>query len=133
MSESAPLRNQLYSDLTANQWVTITAISLAVVAFVLVSLDSDPVLVSADFGAEFLLSLSLMDMSFAYDDYWPIDYRPMYAVMWALSYGLATVTVFLCVYELGLSHVGNTITSLVAFTITVSLQFGSAVLYARIR
>ena len=89
MSESAPLRNQLYTDLTDNQWVTITAIGLAVIAFILVSLDSSPFPVSADFGAEFLLSLSIMDLAFSYDDYWPVEYRPVYAVMWTLhSYSL---------------------------------------------
>jgi len=133
MSESAPLRNQLRADLTDNQSVTITAIGLAVVAFVLVSLDSSPLPVSADFGAEFLLSLSLMDMAFAYNDYWPVEYRPMYAVMWTLIFGVATTVVFLGVYELGLSHVGNTIASIAAFLVAVGLQFGSAVLYTRIR
>jgi hypothetical protein len=113
--------------------VTITAIGLAVVAFVLVSLDSDPFPVPAEFSAEFLLSLSLMDMAFAYDDYWPIEYRPMYAVMWTLICGVATMIVFLGVYGLGLSQVGNTIASIAAFLITVGLQFGSGILYARIR
>jgi hypothetical protein len=102
-------------------------------AFVLVSLDSRPLPVSGDFGAEFLLSLSLMDMSFAYNDYWPVEYRPMYAVMWTLLFGVVTVVVFLSVYELGLSQVGDTTASIVAFLITVGIQFGSAILYARIR
>jgi hypothetical protein len=133
MSESAPLRNRLYADLTDNQSVTVTAVGLAVVAFVLVSLDSSPLPVSADFGAEFLLSLSLMDMAFAYDDYWPVEYRPMYAVMWTLLFGVVTVVVFLSVYELGLPQVGNTIASIAAFLITVGVQFGSAILYARTR
>lgn len=133
MSESAPLRTQLYADLTDNQWVTITAIGLAVVAFILVSLDSSPFPVSADFGAEFLLSLSIMDLAFSYDDYWPIEYTPRYAVMWTLTFGVATMVLFLGIYELGLSQVGNTIASVVAFLITVGLQFGSAILYARIR
>jgi hypothetical protein len=133
MSASAPHPNRLYADLTDNQWVTITAIGLAVVAFVLVSLDSSPLPVSADFGAEFLLSLSLMDMAFAYDDYWPGEYRPMYAVMWTLMFGVATTVVFSGVYELALSPVGNTSASIAAFLVAVGLQFGSAVLYARIR
>jgi hypothetical protein len=133
MSESAPLRTRLYADLTDNQWVTVTAVGLAVVAFVLVSVDSSPFPVSADFGAEFLLSLSLMDMAFAYDDYWPVEYRPMYAVVWTLIVGIATTVVFLSVYELGLSHGGNTIASIAAFLLAVGLQFGIAVLYARIR
>jgi len=133
MSESAPLRNQLYTDLTDNQWVTITAIGLAVIAFILVSLDSSPFPVSADFGAEFLLSLSIMDLAFSYDDYWSVEYRPVYAVMWTLIFGAATLVVFLSVYELGLSQVGNTIASVAAFLITVGFQFGSGILYARIR
>jgi hypothetical protein len=102
------------------------------VAFALVSLDSSPLPVSADFGAEFLLSLSLMDMAFAYDDYWPVEYRPMYAVMWTLLFGVVTVIVFLSVYELGLSQVGSTTASIAAFLITLGVQFGSAILYARI-
>jgi hypothetical protein len=133
MSGSAPLRNQLYTDLTDNQWVTITAIGLAVVAFILVSLDSNPFPVPADFGAEFLLSLSIMDLAFSYDDYWPVEYRPTNAVMWTLLFGVATMLVFFGVYELGLSQVGNTVASVAAFLITVGLQFGSAILYARVR
>jgi hypothetical protein len=133
MPESPSLRNQLRADLTDNQWVTVTAIGLALAAFVLVSVDSSPLPVSADFGAEFLLSLGLMDMAFAYDDYWPVEYRPMYAVMWTLLFGVVTVVVFLSVYELGLLQVGNTIASIAAFLITVGVQFGSAILYARIR
>jgi hypothetical protein len=74
-----------------------------------------------------------MDMAFAYDDYWPVEYRAMYAVMWTLLFGVVTVVVFLSVYELGLSQVGNTTASIAAFLITVGVQFGSAILYARIR
>lgn len=133
MSESTPLRNRLYADLTANQWVTLTSIGLALASFALVWVDSSPLPVSADFGAEFLLSMSLMDIAFAYDEYWPVNYRPMYAVMWTLMFGVATTVVFLAVYELGLSHVGNTIASIAAFLLAVGLQFGGAVLYARIR
>jgi hypothetical protein len=57
----------------------------------------------------------------------------MYAVMWTLLFGVVTVVVFLSVYELGLSQVGNTTASIAAFLITVGVQFGSAILYARIR
>jgi hypothetical protein len=74
-----------------------------------------------------------MDMAFAYDDYWPVKYRPMYAVMWTLLFGVVTTVAFLSVYELGLSQVGNTVASIAAFLIAVGLQFGSAVPYARIR
>jgi hypothetical protein len=133
MSESAPLRNRLYADLTDNQWATVTALGLALAAFVLISLDNSPLPILPDFSAEFLLSLSLMDMAFAYDDYWPVEYRPMYAVMWTLLSGVVTTVVFLSVYELGLSQVGNTTASIAAFLIAVSLQFGSAILYARAR
>jgi hypothetical protein len=133
MPESSSLHNRLRADLTDNQWVTVTAIGLALVAFMLASINNSPLSVSADFSAEFLLSLSLMDMSFAYNDYWPVEYRPMYAVMWTLLFGVVTVVVFLSVYELGLSQIGNTTASISAFLITVGLQFGSAILYGRIR
>jgi len=133
MPESPPPPNQLRADLTDNQWVTVTAIGLALAAFVLVSLDSAPLPVSADFGAEFLVSLSLIDMAFAYDEYWPVEYRPMYAVVWTLLLGGVTSVVFFGVYELGLSQVGNTAASIAAFLMTVGVQFGIAVLYARTR
>jgi hypothetical protein len=133
MPGSPSLRDRLRADLTDNQWVTVTAIGLALAAFMLMSLDSSPLPESAGFGAEFMLSLSLMDIAFAYDDYWPVEYRPMYAVMWTLLFGVVTTVVFLSVYELGLSQVGNTTASIAAFLITVGLQFGSAILYARVR
>lgn len=133
MSESTLLRNRLYADLTDNQWVTVTALGLALAAFVLVSLDSSLFPVSPDFSAEFLLSLSLMDMAFACNHYWPVEYKPMYVVMWTLLSRMITTVVFLTVYELGLSYVGNTTASIVAAFITVGLQFGSAILYARAR
>jgi len=133
VTESAPPRHQLSAVLTDNQSVTVTAIGLAVIAFGLISLGSSPFPVAGDFGAEFLLPLSLMDMAFAYDDYWPVEYRPMYAVVWTLLFGVATTAVFLGVYELGLSYLGPPTASIAAFLLAVGLQFGSAVLYARIR
>lgn len=132
MSDPA-LRTRLRANLTDEQSVTVTAIGLALVAFVLVSLDSSPLRSSIDFGAEFLLSLSLMDMAFAYDYYWPVAYRPRHAVLWALLFGVATAGVFTSIYTLGVPHLGTTAVSIAAFVITVSLQFGSAILYARVR
>jgi hypothetical protein len=131
--ESTPLRRRLRADLTDSQSVTITAIGLGVTAFVLVSLDGSPVPASADFGAEFLLSLSLMDMAFIYDDYWPVEYGPTNAVVWALLFGVVTALVFFGVYDVGLSHVERTAASIVAFLMAVGVQFGSAVLYACVR
>ena len=133
MTESASLRDRLHADLTDNLSVTATAVGLALMVFVLVSLESQPLPVSTDFGAPFLLSLSLMDIAFAYDDYWPVEYRPMYAVVWTLLLGGVTSVVFFGVYELGLSQVGNTAASIAAFLMTVGVQFGIAVLYARTR
>jgi len=119
--------------MTDNQTVTVTAVSLALTAFVWVSLDTTPLPVSGDFGAEFLLSLSLMDMAFTYNDYWAVAYRPMYAVLWTFLFGVVTTVVFISVYVFGLRTVGQTTAALAAFLIAVSLQFGSAVLYARVR
>ncbi|MEZ3165119.1 hypothetical protein [Halorubrum miltondacostae] len=133
MVESTSLRDQLYSDLTDNQSVTITSIGLAVIAFVLVAVDIGPLSVSADFSAEFLLALSLMDMAFTYNDYWPVEYQPRYAVIWTLIFSVATITVFLSVYEIGLRYVGNRVASIAAFLLAVGLHFGSAALYAWIR
>jgi hypothetical protein len=133
MGESPSLRSRLRADLTDNQWVTVTAIGLALVAFVLVSNDSNPLPVLADFGAGFLLSLSLMDLAFAYDDFWPVDYAPMYAILWTLLFGLVTAGLFVGVYQLAVSQAGNTIAGVAAFLITVGVQFGSGVLYARYR
>lgn len=133
MGESAPLHGQLPGDLTDGQSVTVTAIGLALVAFVLVSLDGGPLPVSGDFGAEFLLSLSLMDMAFTYDEFWPVGYRPMYAVTWTLLVGVGTMLLFVGAYNLGLSQVGTTAASIAAFLIAVGVQVGSAVLYGRVR
>ena len=133
MGESAPLGSRLRADLTDNQSVTATAIGLALVVFVLVSLDSEFLPVSAEFGAEFLLSLSLMDTAFAYDEFWPVEYRPAYAALWTLLFGLLTVGVFVGVYELVGLQAGNTVAGVGAFLIAVGLQFGTAILYARIR
>lgn len=133
MGDSTLSNHRRRAELTDEQAVTITAIGLALAAFVLVSLETTPLPLSADFGAEFLLSLSLMDMAFAYDDYWPVGYRLGYAVLWTLLFGLLTVVVFVSVYELGLSQTGDTTASVVAFLTAVGLQFGSAILYARVR
>jgi hypothetical protein len=133
MDDSPSLRQQLCADLTDGQFVTITAIALAVTTFVLVSLDSAPLFVSTEFNASFLLSMSLLDMSFAYSDYWPVEYGPPYAVLWTLLFGLVTVLVFFGVYEVELSWTGETTVSIVAFLLAVGAQFGSAALYVRIR
>ena len=94
MGESPSFPGQLRADLTASQWVTVTATGLALAAFLLVSLDRSPLPVSASFDAEFLLSLSLLDMAFAYDDYWPVEYGPVYAVLWTFLFGAGTTVVF---------------------------------------
>lgn len=133
MRDSMSFPGQLRADLTDNQTVTVTALALALTAFVWVSLESTPLLVSGDFGAEFLLSLSLMDLVFAYDDYWPVAYRPLYAVLWTLLFGIVTTVVFMSVNVLGLLRVGQTTAGIPAFLIAVGLQFGSAVLDADIR
>jgi len=119
--------------MTDDRWVTIVAAALALVVFVAVALDNALLPVSGEFRAEFLLSLSLMDLAFAYGDYWPVEYRPRDAVLWTLLFGAVTTGVFLGVYELGLSRVGNTAASIAAFLTAVGLQFGAAVLYARVR
>lgn len=72
-------------------------------------------------------------MVFAYDDYWPVGYRPIYAVMWTILFGAVTTVAFLSIYDLGLSQAGQTGASIAAFLIPVGFQFGTAVLYARIR
>ncbi len=133
MGESAPLRSRLRADLTDNQSVTVTAIGLALVVFVLVSLDSTPLPVPAEFGAEFLLSLSLMDTAFAYDEFWPVEYRPAHAALWTLLFGLLTAGVFVGVYELAVPQAGTTAAGAMAFLTAVGVQFGTAILYARIR
>jgi hypothetical protein len=129
MGESAPLGGRLRADLTDNQSVTATAIGLALVVFVLVSLDSEFLPVSA----EFLLSLSMMDTAFAYDEFWPVEYRPAYAALWTLLFGFLTAGVFVGVYELAGLQTGDTVAVYGAFLAAVGLQFGTAVLYARIR
>jgi hypothetical protein len=129
MGESAPLGGRLRADLTDNQSVTATAIGLALVVFVLVSLDSEFLPVSA----EFLLSLSMMDTAFAYDEFWPVEYRPSYAALWTLLFGFLTAGVFVGVYELAGLQTGDTVAVYGAFLAAVGLQFGTAVLYARIR
>lgn len=129
MGESAPLGGRLRADLTDNQSVTATAIGLALVVFVLVSLDSEFLPVSA----EFLLSLSMMDTAFAYDEFWPVEYRPAYAALWTLLFGFLTAGVFVGVYELAGLQTGDTVAVYGAFLVAVGLQFGTAVLYARIR
>jgi hypothetical protein len=133
MGESAPLGGRLRADLTDNQSVTATAIGLALVVFVLVSLNSEFLLVSDEFGAEFLLSLSMMDTAFAYDEFWPVEYRPAYAVLWTLLFGFLTAGVFVGVYEFAGLQTGDTVAVYGAFLVAVGLQFGTAVLYARIR
>jgi hypothetical protein len=77
--------------------------------------------------------MSLMDLAFPYDDYWPVEYRPAYAVGWTLLFGLLTAGVFIGFYELALPQAGSTAASIGAFVVAVGLQFGSAILYARIR
>lgn len=132
MGESAPLRGRLRADLTAGQSVTATAVGLALVVFVLVSLDSTPLPIPAEFHAEFLLSLSLMDTAFAYDEFWPVEHRPAYAALWALLAGLLTAGVFVGVYELVGLQAGTTAAGVGAFLTAVGLQFGTAILYARL-
>jgi len=129
MGES-PFHRRLPGQLTDSQSVTATAIGLALVMFVLVSLDSTPLPLPAEFGAGFLLSLSMMDTAFTYDEFWPVEYRPAHAALWAVLFGLLTAGVFVGVYELAL-QAGDTVAGAGAFLIAVGFQFGTASLYAR--
>ncbi|ERH09011.1 MAG: hypothetical protein J07HX64_00763 [halophilic archaeon J07HX64] len=133
MGESAPLRSRLRTDLTGSQSVTATAVGLGLVVFVLVSLDNTPLPVPAEFRAEFLLSLSLMDTAFTYNEFWPVEHSPAYAALWALVSGLLTAGVFVGVYELVGLQAGTTVAGVGAFLGAVGLQLGTAILYARIR
>jgi hypothetical protein len=73
-----------------------------------------------------------MDIAFAYDDYWPVEYSPRYAVIWTLLVVVVTTVVFLTVYDVGLSQVGPTPASIAAFLTAVGVQFGSRTVYARV-
>ena len=144
MSDSSSLRRRLRADLTDDLTVTVTAVGLGVSAFLLVSLDVDalwtvlpastgPVPTRSPFGPTFLLSMSLMDIAFMYDDYWPVTYPPAYAVLWTLLLGLITAGVFVSVYELALSQTGSAAAAVAAFLVAVGAQYAGAFLYARAR
>lgn len=131
MRGSNPPHGRLHTGLTDTQWVTVTAIALALGAFVLTSLESSP-LPAAEFGAEFLLSLSILDTAFVYG-HWPVEYGPEHAVAWALLSGLLTAGAFVGVHGVVLSWAGATTAGVAAFLTAVGLGFGAAVLYARLQ
>lgn len=124
-------RDRLRDDLTDDRSVTVTAIGLAVATFVLASgiVPGIPVV----FEPIFLLSLSLMDLSFVYGDHWPVEYTPAFAALWTLLFGAVTVVAFVTVYTLLRLQAGPTASSVVSFLLTVGLQVGGALLYRQTR
>lgn len=133
MGERTSLGNRLRADLTDDLSVTVTAVGLALVAFVVVSLDGGFPSVSTDAGGGFLLAMSIMDTVFVYDDFWPVEYAPTGAVLWTLCLGSITAGIFIGVHQVALSGVGNTAASVVAFLTAIGAQFASALLYGHVR
>lgn len=132
MADTASFRNRLRAELSSNLPVTLTAIGLALTAFVLLSLDTAP-FVSTDFGGRFLLAMSLMDIAFIYDAYWPAAYRPPYAVTWTLLIGVLSADVFVGGYEGVRPYVGPTAAGVVAFSPAIGIQLCSSVLHSSLR
>jgi hypothetical protein len=133
MTHLFALHDRIDAERTDNAVVTVTATGLALVAFVLASLGDAHLVALNEWGARFLLSLSLVDISFTYDDYWPVEYGPVSAAAWTVVVGMVSAGLFLTTFELAGAWFGSAITSIVAFLTTVGVQYGSALLYARLR
>jgi hypothetical protein len=133
MADEPTSHDRMRRGPTDDAAVTVTATGLALVAFVGVSVGDTGLGVPSEFAARFLLSLSLLTVSFLYDDHWPVAYEPAFAVAWTVLAGLLSVALFLGVYGLVGVQFGTTAASVAAFLTTVGTGVGTARLYGRLR
>ena len=132
MNGPLPLGKRVATDLTTSQSVTLTAIGLGVAAFVVLATGGSG-FVGAKFPAPFLLSMSLMNVAFVYNDFWPQISGPAKAVVWTVVYGVGTVAIFVGVFVFISSDITDWSASTGAFVTTAGVQIGGAILYARSR
>jgi hypothetical protein len=132
MTDPESLRGRLRAELTEDLSVTVTAVGLALVAYLLLALDALPLPASGTIGPGFLLLMTLLDTAFVYD-YWPVTYPPAYAVGWTVAVGGLALVVFLAAFELAATLFGTTLAGVAAFLVAVGAQFGGAVAYSRVR
>lgn len=128
MTENQSLGARLRNQLTTNLAVSTVAVLLAVVALFAFGGISDIM------TGGVLLALNIaVFIPYAYERYWPVAYSTGAAAVWTISAALITTGLFIGVFQLVLSVLSNDLAPPIAFIITVSVQYGIAALFARIR
>jgi hypothetical protein len=126
MSESKSLPHRLLDDLTENLYVETTTFVLFLATFFVIPFGEA-------FEGRYLLAMSLLFIAMVYEEVWPVTYSAAYAVLWTVGAGIMTASAFVGVYELANSLGAGNATALVAFVITVLIQYGLALLYSRVQ
>ncbi|MDJ1432746.1 hypothetical protein [Halostagnicola sp. A-GB9-2] len=127
MNESRSLTDRLADDLTANLTVSIVAVGIALIALLLAPLGESV-------GNRFLLLCTLgIFIPYAYDEYWPVEYSPVYAVIWTIAAGLVTAGLFIGAFGVSLQLLPDDVAGIVAFSVTVCVQYGVAMIFPRVR
>lgn len=108
--------------------VSVVSVLLAVVALFVFATTTDDAVSGA------LLGLAIaVNVPYGYGEYWPVEYPPGAAAVWSVAAAFVTAGVFLGTYQLASGVLTGESIAAVAFVVTAVVQYGAAVLFARVR
>jgi len=125
MTDGTSLRARLWRELTEDLAVSVVAVGLALLAYLLTSasdvVDGVPLVV---------VNLAVF-LPWIYGDVWPEQYVVGPAVVWTVVAGVLTAGVFLGAYAIGIGVTTPDTAAVGAFLVTVTVQYAVALAYAR--
>lgn len=129
MSNSPTLRERLAVDLSSTDTV-VTAIAVLLAIPLIGYISSQGI----TFESGFLLIMTVsVNVPSIYGQYWPVEYTVGSAVVWTLLAISATIGIYIGFYQLFASIFGTMLTAVLVFLITSVVQFGTAIIYRRVR
>lgn len=127
MANDTSLGTRLKAELTKDFTVSIVSVFMALLTIY-------PLYrIGVSFVASFLLLLAIAaNIPHAYEQYWPITYSGGAAVVWTISAALVTSGILIGAYQIALTFVGSPYAGIIAYFVTVGLQYGTAALFMRV-
>lgn len=127
MSDTTSLRSRLWRELTEDLAVSVVAVGLALLAYLLASasgaVDTVPLVV---------VNLAVF-VPWIYGEVWPEQYAVGPAVVWTVIAGVFTAGMYLGSYAIGIGVTTTDAAAVGAFLVTVTAQYAVALAYAQTR
>lgn len=127
MANDTSLGTRLKAELTKDFTVSVVSVLMALLTIY-------PLYrIGVSYAASFLLLLAIAShIPRAYEQYWPITYSGGAAVVWTISAALVTSGILIGAYQLALTFVESPYAGIIAYLVTVVLQFGITALFMRV-